>query len=94
MPLKHTIAGGTTIILFALASLGTGWADPPPWAPAHGWRAKHRYEERVFVVPSPPPVIVVPVPAPVLVAPPPVVVAPVPVYSEPSVNIIFPIHVH
>jgi hypothetical protein len=19
------------------------WADPPPWAPAHGWRAKHRY---------------------------------------------------
>lgn len=19
------------------------YADPPPWAPAHGWRAKHRY---------------------------------------------------
>ena len=21
----------------------TTWADPPPWAPAHGYRAKHRY---------------------------------------------------
>ena len=21
----------------------TAYADPPPWAPAHGWRAKHRY---------------------------------------------------
>lgn len=19
------------------------WATPPPWAPAHGWRAKHHY---------------------------------------------------
>src|SRR5918996_4735374 len=23
--------------------LPTAWADPPPWAPAHGYRAKHRY---------------------------------------------------
>ncbi|WHZ18261.1 MAG: hypothetical protein OJF55_000410 [Rhodanobacteraceae bacterium] len=21
----------------------TAYADPPPWAPAHGWRAKHQY---------------------------------------------------
>lgn len=35
--------------LAALVIAGTGlaitpaWADPPPWAPAHGWRAKHQY---------------------------------------------------
>ena len=25
------------------ASCRRRWADPPPWAPAHGYRAKHRY---------------------------------------------------
>lgn len=24
---------------------GQAYADPPPWAPAHGWRAKHHHEE-------------------------------------------------
>lgn len=32
---------------FVLASAGmvapAALADPPPWAPAHGWRAKHQY---------------------------------------------------
>ncbi|MGN6500389.1 MAG: glycine zipper 2TM domain-containing protein [Tsuneonella sp.] len=23
-------------------------ADPPPWAPAHGWREKHRYDDRGY----------------------------------------------
>lgn len=34
-------------LLLAAAALAlpaaTAWADPPPWAPAHGYRAKHRY---------------------------------------------------
>ncbi|MDE2226085.1 MAG: hypothetical protein KGJ46_12505 [Xanthomonadaceae bacterium] len=32
---------------FGLACAGlvapVAYADPPPWAPAHGWRAKHQY---------------------------------------------------
>ena len=24
---------------------GPAYADPPPWAPAHGWRAKHHEED-------------------------------------------------
>jgi len=33
------------VILLASVGLATAlaWADPPPWAPAHGWRAKHHY---------------------------------------------------
>ena len=35
------------IAAFALAGAGLvatpALADPPPWAPAHGWRAKHQY---------------------------------------------------
>lgn len=36
------------VLLLALATIAAGnaptsWADPPPWAPAHGWRAKHHY---------------------------------------------------
>ena len=32
-------------ILAAITCFMTGpaWADPPPWAPAHGYRAKHRH---------------------------------------------------
>lgn len=25
---------------------GAALADPPPWAPAHGWRAKHEYKHK------------------------------------------------
>lgn len=41
-----------TLRIAALLALGIAsagfiapavYADPPPWAPAHGWRAKHRY---------------------------------------------------
>ncbi len=36
-----------TLFALGLACAGlitpTAFADPPPWAPAHGWRAKHRY---------------------------------------------------
>lgn len=35
------------VIVLGLAAAGfaapPACADPPPWAPAHGWRAKHRY---------------------------------------------------
>jgi hypothetical protein len=35
------------LLLLAFATVGLAapmaWADPPPWAPAHGWRAKQRY---------------------------------------------------
>ncbi len=28
-------------------------ADPPPWAPAHGWRAKHGHGDRYYVEEAP-----------------------------------------
>jgi hypothetical protein len=35
------------VVALTLAGAGliapTVLADPPPWAPAHGWRAKHQY---------------------------------------------------
>jgi hypothetical protein len=31
-----------------LAPAAPSLADPPPWAPAHGWRAKHRDEWRDY----------------------------------------------
>jgi hypothetical protein len=43
MKLVHIAA----LIALGLASAGfvtpAAMADPPPWAPAHGWRAKHSY---------------------------------------------------
>ncbi|SOD89346.1 hypothetical protein [Caenispirillum bisanense] len=29
-----------------LLDAGAALADPPPWAPAHGWRAKHEYKHK------------------------------------------------
>src|SRR5690606_36055831 len=29
------------LLTLTVAPAGTAYADPPPWAPAHGWRAKH-----------------------------------------------------
>jgi hypothetical protein len=31
------------LLLFTCAGVAPAFADPPPHAPAHGWRAKHRY---------------------------------------------------
>jgi len=31
------------LVLLATALPGISWADPPPWAPAHGYRAQHEY---------------------------------------------------
>lgn len=53
----------------SLTITSAAYADPPPWAPAHGWRAKHHEDdedededddERVYYVPTPQPVIVQP----------------------------------
>ena len=52
-------------IFFSLALAATASAEPPPWAPAHGWRAKHHQHHEdededegegrpVYVVPAQP----------------------------------------
>jgi len=83
--------------LFIAAALGfssAALADPPHWAPAHGWRAKHKHHRHYY---APPPVYVAPrpvyvVPAPrVVYAPPPAPVyyapPPQPMYPAPGVSI-------
>ena len=37
-----------TLAAFAISSLPmtAAYADPPPWAPAHGWRAKHKHKHK------------------------------------------------
>lgn len=78
-------------MLIAAAALGvstTVLADPPHWAKAHGWRAKHHghYGYRVQGhVPyyAPAPIVVVPAPRMVYAPPPPVVYYPAaPVYHS------------
>jgi len=34
-----------TLVPLSWQGSGQAYADPPPWAPAHGWRAKHHEEE-------------------------------------------------
>lgn len=42
--MKRFLLGATVLILAAAVAAPTVvQADPPPWAPAHGWRAKHQY---------------------------------------------------
>jgi hypothetical protein len=76
-------------------------ADPPPWAPAHGYRDKHHGRDdddapRVIVTQPPPAVVVAPAPAPVYVAPPPPVVVyqPTPPPPAPTLDIVVPLHFH
>ena len=41
------VAAATLLVFVAsLMPVGTAYADPPPWAPAHGWRAKHKDKGR------------------------------------------------
>ncbi|MGH6960966.1 MAG: glycine zipper domain-containing protein [Dongiaceae bacterium] len=51
----HALAAALALAVAATAlPPGAANADPPPWAPAHGWRAKqnksYRIEEPVYVV--------------------------------------------
>jgi hypothetical protein len=73
-------------------------ADPPHWAPAHGYRAKHHHYNHHHYYPAPRRVVVVPAPRVVYAPPPPVVypyyaapvvVRPAPVYSAPAISIRF-----
>lgn len=84
----------TLLATLALGFSGFALADPPHWAPAHGWRAKHygyyHAPRAVYVAPAPrivyapPPRVVYPYyAAPVVVRPAPVYV-PAPVYSYPA----------
>jgi hypothetical protein len=48
---------GATLLVLGLAGIAPVWAGgPPPWAPAHGWRAKHHYtyypEGEVYYAPD------------------------------------------
>lgn len=64
------------------------YADPPPWAPAHGWRAHHERGDREDDGPR-----VIYAPPAIVFAPPAIVYAPPPVaYLGPSaLNIIIPL---
>ena len=65
-------AAGTTLLAAAPV-----FADPPHWAPAHGWRAKHHHPHYVYGYPYRVPAYVYYPPQPVYV-PPPVVYYPPP----------------
>ena len=74
----------------ATLASGLALANPPYWAPAHGWRA-HHYQSYYY---APRPVYVMPAPRYVYAPPPPVaypyyaapvVVRPVPVYPPAAV---------
>jgi len=64
----------------ALLGASSAFANPPHWAPAYGWHAKHRhhYQPRPVVIYAPAPVYYAPPPV-YYVAPPPRVVLPGPV---------------
>lgn len=74
------LAAGTTLLAASPA-----FADPPHWAPAHGWRAKHHHPHYVYRAPA-----YVYYPArPVVVVPPPVYYAPAPVYYAPPAPVLY-----
>ena len=68
------------------ATLGSGLAlaNPPYWAPAHGWRA-HHYQSHYY---APRPMYVVPAPRYVYAPPPPVVY---PYYAAPAAVVAAPV---
>ena len=75
----------------ALGFSGFALADPPYWAPAHGWRAHHYHHHGYYYAPRP--IYVVPAPRVVYAPPPPVAypyyAAPVVVQPAPGVSIRF-----
>src|SRR3546814_14481047 len=44
------IAMPIAVLAFALVAPTVAAADPPPWAPAHGYRAKHKHNHAVAPV--------------------------------------------
>ncbi len=47
---------GVTLAVFvtSLLPIAAAYADPPPWAPAHGWRAKHKHKQNQVYYVAPP----------------------------------------
>jgi hypothetical protein len=91
-PMLKKILLATSAAAATLGFSSGAFADPPRWAPAHGWRAHHQ-PARVYYY-APRPVYVVPAPRVVYAAPPPPVVyypapayRPAPVYATPGVSI-------
>jgi hypothetical protein len=87
----------TVALLVGMDAL-PAFADPPPWAPAHGYRDKHHGRDdgdapHVIVQP-PPAVVIAPAPAPVYVAPPPPAVVYQPAPPPASIDIVVPLHFH
>ena len=87
---KVLVAASTTAA--ALGFSGFALADPPHWAPAHGWRAHPYYAHYAHYARhyyAPRPVVVVPAPR-VVYAPPPPVAYPyyaAPVAVQPAVPV-------
>ncbi|MGH7089155.1 MAG: glycine zipper 2TM domain-containing protein [Stellaceae bacterium] len=61
---RHAPAFCAALLALALAASGTAIADPPPWAPAYGYRAKHHHDRDDGDRRAPPPTVV---PAPVVI---------------------------
>lgn len=42
------LVAAATLLFFAasLMPISAAYADPPPWAPAHGWRAKNKHKHK------------------------------------------------
>jgi hypothetical protein len=85
---ESTMLKKILLITAALGFSSAALADPPHWARAHGWRAKHDYRHDYYdhghYAYAPRPVYVVPSPHIVYAAPPPpVAYYPAPVYPAP-----------
>jgi len=56
MFLNKTFAFFLAVISLLIFSAPLAWAKPPPWAPAHGYRAKHQYHyypgQQVYYAPD------------------------------------------
>ena len=42
----HVLAVFFIVVCFTVTDLRPAAADPPPWAPAHGWRAKQKHKQK------------------------------------------------
>ena len=63
----------------ALLGVSPAFANPPHWAPAHGWHARHHHHPRPVVIYAPAPVYYAP-PQVYYAPPPPPVFVPGPVF--------------
>ena len=93
------LAAGTTLLAAAPVL-----ADPPHWAPAHGWRAKHHHSHHYYRAPAyvyyparpvvvvPPRVYYAPPPAPLYYRPAPAIYGQIPVGHHASIGFSLPLY--